>query len=89
MMNRHMSEREKIKDVVYKTLAEVTDLDSETFTGQTELTRDLNMDSLLLYEWVIELETHYNMQISDEDIDRIKTLDDVIWYIEHEGKTEG
>lgn len=39
------------------------------------------MDSLALYELVIELEEHYHLQITDEDIDRIKTMGDIISFI--------
>lgn len=75
-------DKEQISSVVRQTVAGVADVPLDRLDGSTELIRDLKMDSLALYELVIELEEHYRLQISDEEIDRIKTLDDVIAFIE-------
>jgi len=46
--------------------------------------KDLNLDSLAMYELVIELEETYNLQISDEEIERIRTIGDMVDYIVRE-----
>jgi acyl carrier protein len=74
--------KQQITGVVCQAIAAIADVSEESLDGRTELVRDLNMDSLALYELVIDLEEHYRLQISDEDIDRIKTLDDIVSYIE-------
>ncbi|NLO34930.1 MAG: acyl carrier protein [Clostridiaceae bacterium] len=71
-----------IAQIVSRALAAVTGQSEDQFSEHTDLIQDLNMDSLALYELVIELEEHYHVQITDEDIDRIKTLGDIISYIE-------
>lgn len=73
--------KEQIAAIVRQTVAAVADVPVDQLDGGLELIRDLKMDSLALYELVIELEEHYRLQISDEDIDRIKTLDDAIAFI--------
>ena len=78
--------REQINGIVCQAIASVADIPIERLDDGIELIKDLNMDSLALYELVIELEEHYQLQISDEDIDRLKTLDDIVSYIERKLK---
>ena len=68
---------------VRQTVAEVAGIEAEQIDGRTELIMDLNMDSLALFEIVIDLEEYYDLQISDEDVDRIKTVGDIVDFIVH------
>jgi acyl carrier protein len=78
--------REQINSTVCQAIASVADVPVDRLDDGIELVKDLNMDSLALYELVIELEEQYQLQISDEDIDRIKTLADIVGYIERKLK---
>lgn len=68
---------------VSQTVAAIAGVDVSRVNGGTELIMDLNLDSLALFEIVIDLEEHFGLQISDEDVDRIKTLDDIVLFIQN------
>ncbi|MBS4030962.1 MAG: acyl carrier protein [Clostridiales bacterium] len=43
---------------------------------------DLDADSLDIVELVMSLEEEFNLEISDEEVENIKTVGDVVRYIE-------
>ena len=68
---------EKIKAV----LAEQTGIDESEITMESTFTEDLNIDSLDMVELVMELEEEYGIEIDEDDADKIKTIGDVVNYI--------
>jgi acyl carrier protein len=73
--------QESIYDLVIQTIAGITGLQQTDLSGRTTLLEDLALDSLAIFEIVIELEEKFCVRISDEDIDRIKTIDEIVDYI--------
>ena len=43
---------------------------------------DLDADSLDIVELVMSIEEEFNLEISDEEVEKIKTVGDVVRYIE-------
>lgn len=73
--------RDQIYDKVIRTVADIAGISLTDLHGDTELIVDLNLDSLGIFEIVIELEETFDMRITDEDIDRIKSIDQIVDYI--------
>ncbi|MGI6334831.1 MAG: acyl carrier protein [Saccharofermentanales bacterium] len=76
--------RDQIYDDVIRTIAEVTEYDPAELNGQTELIADLGLDSLMIFEIVIELEEKFDLRISDEEADQIKTIDQAVDFVVRE-----
>lgn len=74
-------DHEQILAQVIATIAEVAGVSPSQIKPDTELITDLNLDSLAMYEIVIDLEESFDLQISDSDIDQIHTIDDAVNYI--------
>ena len=75
------NDRNSIAEGVMTAVATVTGMTAAELRPDTELVIDLCLDSLGMFELVIDLEEVYDLKISDEDIDRIHTIDDIINYI--------
>ncbi len=68
---------EKVKSVI----AEQTGIDPETITMESSFVEDLNIDSIDLIELIMMLEEEYNIEFSEDDAETIKTIGDVVNYI--------
>lgn len=72
----------EIFDKVKELLVDQLDVDEELVTMEATITDDLGADSLDLVDLVMELENEFDTEIPDEDIQNIKTVGDVVSYIE-------
>ncbi len=78
------STEEKLKEMIIKQFG-----DSEkTVTLESSFVNDLEADSLDIVEFVMELEDEFDVNIPDEDAEKIKTVGDAVKYInEHTQKS--
>lgn len=68
----------RVKEIVCEQLG----VSEDEVTPEASFIEDLGADSLDIVELVMALEEEYEMEISDEDAEKIKTVHDVIQYIE-------
>ena len=71
-----------IFDKVTKIIAEQFDMEAEDLEESTTLVEDLGADSLDLVDLVMSFEDEFDMEFPDEDVDSIKTVGDIVNYIE-------
>ena len=77
-----MPVEEKIKSIIANQLGVKTN----ELTPKASFTDDLGADSLDTVELIMALEEEFEIEISDEDDGKIKTVDDIIKYIENKIK---
>ena len=63
-------------------LAEQLDAETEAITMDTNLVDDLGADSLDVVDLVMTLEDEFDMEIPDEDITDVRTVGDIVKYLE-------
>lgn len=71
-----------IFEKVVRILAEQLDADPDKITPQTRIAEDLNADSLDVVELVMAVEEEFDIQIPDEEIEGLKTVEAVVEYIQ-------
>lgn len=69
---------EKIIDI----LCDQLDLDREQVTEDSEIIDDLGADSLDIVDLVMTLEEEFDTEITDEMIEGMKTVGDVVRFVE-------
>jgi acyl carrier protein len=70
----------KVKEVLIEQLGVLAKID---ITLHTRLVADLGVDSLDTVELVMKLEEKFSIEIPDEDAELMKTVKDVVDYIEN------
>lgn len=63
-------------------IAERLSVDESKITDSSSFIEDLGADSLDTVELIMQLEEAFNIQIPDEDAEKISTVGDVVKYIE-------
>ncbi|MCX8116394.1 MAG: acyl carrier protein [Desulfobacterota bacterium] len=72
-----MDIEKRVKEIIVEQLG----VNESEVTPEAKFVDDLGADSLDLVELVMALEEEYNMEISDEDAEKIQTVGDAIEYI--------
>ena len=65
-----------------KIIAEVLNLSEEEIRPDSTFVDDLGADSLDLFELVMAFEEAFEIEIPSEDLEEIKTVGDVVSYVE-------
>ncbi len=65
-----------------KIIAEQLSVDEEDVVPDASFIEDLNADSLDLVELIMTLEEEFNIKISDEDAEKIQTVQDALDYLQ-------
>lgn len=69
---------EKIRDIIVDQL----DVNEDDVTLDSLIVENLNADSLDVVDLIMSVEDEFEIEIPDEDVENIKTVGDVVKYIE-------
>lgn len=71
-----------IFDEVREILAEQLDVDKDRIEMNSKLAEDLGADSLDAIDIVMTIEDQYAIEVPDENIENMKTVEDIVSFIE-------
>lgn len=74
-------EKEEIFNKIADIISDQFDVERSTITGNLNFKTDLDADSIDFVEFVLELEDTFNAEISDEDAEKLNTIDEAVNYI--------
>jgi acyl carrier protein len=76
------STEERVREIIVELLG----VDASKVTRDARFREDLEADSLDLVELIMEFESRFGSDISDEDAQKLETVGDVIDYIDSRAK---
>lgn len=79
-----MSVQAKVKDIIVDQLG----VDPEKVKLESKFIEDLGADSLDIVELVMAMEEEFDIEIPDEDAEKLKTVNDVQSYLVSKGKAQ-
>lgn len=69
---------EKVKMI----LADQLEVEEDTITTETDIQDDLSADSLDVVDLIMSLEDEFEIEVPDEDIEKLRTVGALVSYIE-------
>ncbi|MBA7578708.1 acyl carrier protein [Candidatus Atribacteria bacterium 1244-E10-H5-B2] len=72
----------KSMDRIKKILVDRLGVDESKITENSSFLNDLGLDSLDIVELIMAFEEEFNLEITDEDAGKIKTIGDAIKYLD-------
>ncbi|MCD6382524.1 MAG: acyl carrier protein [Candidatus Hydrothermae bacterium] len=77
-----MNTYERLKEIIVNKL----NVTPDAITPEARFQEDLGADSLDVMDLVMEIENQFNIEIPDEDAEKIRTVGDAVKYIEEKSK---
>ncbi len=75
-----------MKDEVVDLIAETLEIDKAELKDDTDLARDLNVESIDLVDLVTAFEDKYNFEIPDQELKNLQTVGDIVKFVEKRQK---
>ncbi len=72
-----------VKDRVIALILEHLEVEPEKVVPEANFIEDMGISSMDLWELVLIMEDEFNLEVPDEDLEKIKTVQNAIDYIEH------
>ena len=78
-----MASAEEIEERIKSIIVEQLGVNADEVTAEASFIEDLGADSLDIVELIMALEEEYDIEIPDEDAEKIQTVKDVTTYVQN------
>ncbi|EEI18647.1 Acyl carrier protein [Lentilactobacillus hilgardii] len=76
-----MMDKNEVFNKIADLVADQFDIDREKINGSLNFRKDLDADSIDFVEFVLDLEDTFNAEISDDDAEKLNTIDEAVDYV--------
>ena len=75
-------------ETLKRIIAEQAGVEEASLTEETSLKKDLGMDSLELLSVVMAIEEEYDIEVPEDELNQVDTLEDLVEYLKGRGIEE-
>ena len=75
-------------ETLKRIIAEQAGVEEASLTEETSLKKDLGMDSLELLSVVVAIEEEYDLEVPEDELNQVDTLEDLVEYLKGRGIEE-
>lgn len=76
-----MDERD-IRTKIKQAIAKISDIEAEDITDIASFKDDLGLDSLVLLEIAVEIEMQFGLEVHEEDLKQLQTVQDAVEFVQ-------
>lgn len=80
--------RQELLEKILPVLTATLEIEKDKIKPESKITEDLGADSLDTVELTMAFEEAFNIEITDEDAEKMKTVEDIIIYLANRLKEE-
>lgn len=73
--------KDKIIEKLFNIISEELDIDVSTISLEADIREDFNVDSLDLVDIIMDIEDEFQVEVPDEALEELITVNDVVEYI--------
>jgi len=76
-----MDERD-IRTKIKEAIAKISDIEADDITDTASFKDDLDLDSLVLLEIAVEIEMQFGLEVHEEDLKQLQTVQDAVEFVQ-------
>jgi len=76
-------DKRDIRNKIKEAIAKVSDIKPEDITDGASFKDDLGLDSLVLLEISVEIEMQFGLEVQEEDLKQLQTVQDAVEFVQH------
>lgn len=74
---------EEIRNKVKQAIANVSEIDPEDIEDSAAFVEDLGLDSLVLLEISVDIEMQFGLEVPEEELKQLRTVQDAVEFVQH------
>ena len=75
-------DEQDIRNKIKTAIAKITDIDVEDIADTASFQDDLGLDSLVLLEISVEIEMQFGLEVNEEDLKQLQTVQDAVEFVQ-------
>jgi acyl carrier protein len=82
-MEESTMDEQDIRSKIKAAIAKISDIEAADIADTASFKDDLGLDSLVLLEISVEIEMQFGLEVNEEDLKQLQTVQDTVEFVQH------